>query len=62
MGLPTRFAQWTLSIGILGCIFAWQGAYLCLYLYLYLYHRLGSVHWHPGNPHVASAPFEEDSA
>ena len=22
------------------------------------YHRLGSVHWHPGDPQVASAPFE----
>ena len=23
------------------------------------HHTIGSVHWHPGDPHVASAPFEK---
>ena len=24
------------------------------------HHKLGSVHWHPGDPHVASAPLENN--
>ena len=38
-------------------------AFLCILIYNYCsktYHRLGSVHWHPGDPQVASAPFEDD--